>query len=210
MEEILYVKIEQNIPVKSRTLTFQDIATLHCTNKNIVKTLEKEIFYTLPKEGSQKTIFTISKVYERIHKIYPGLRIENIGEQDFIVDLEKADAKEKGKTAEYIKTILTALIIFFGAAFTIMTFNEDVSVTKVFDKIYQMVMGTTKSGGTVLEFCYALGLPVGILVFYNHFQRKKRKNDPTPIQVEMRTYEEQVNKAMITTASREGKTIDAN
>ena len=102
------------------------------------------------------------------------------------------------------------LIAFFGAAFTIMTFNEDVSVSDVFDKVYQMVMGTSKQGGTILEISYAAGLPIGILVFYNHFRRRKIKNDPTPIQVEMRTYEEQVNKALISTASREGNTIDVN
>ena len=52
---------------------------------------------------------------------------------------------------------------------------------------------------------YAIGLPLGILVFYNHINRRKIKDDPTPIQVEMCTYEEQVNKAMIKLASREGK-----
>jgi len=53
-------------------------------------------------------------------------------------------------------------------------------------------------------------LPVGILVFYNHFRRRKIKDDPTPIQVEMHTYEEQVNKTLIAAASREGKTIDSD
>lgn len=210
MEEILYIKVEQNIPVKSRTLTFRDIASLYCTNQKIVQTIEKETFYTLPKNGNQKTMFTIAKVYEGIHKIYPNLRIENLGEQDFIVDLEKPDGKEKKKTLEYIKTALVAFIVFFGAAFTIMTFNEDVGVKEVFDKVYQMIMGSAKQGGSALEVCYAIGLPVGILVFYNHFRRRKIKDDPTPIQVEMRAYEEQVNKAMIETASREGKTIDVH
>ena len=32
----------------------------------------------------------------------------------------------------------------------------------------------------------------------------------TPIQVEMHTYEEQVNKTLIAAASREGKTIDSD
>ena len=36
------------------------------------------------------------------------------------------------------------------------------------------------------------------------------KDDPTPIQVEMHTYEEQVNKTLIAAASREGKTIDSD
>jgi stage V sporulation protein AA len=208
MQEILYIKIDQNIPVKKRALTFQDIATLYSTNTALVQRLNKETFYTLPADSEQKTMFTITKVYERIHSFYPALRIENLGERDFVVDLELPDKKEKKKTLEYAKTAFVALIAFFGAAFTIMTFNEDVSVSKVFDKIYLLVMGTSKSGGTVLEFCYALGLPIGILVFYNHFRRKKIKNDPTPLQIEMHTYEEQTNKALIEAASREGHTID--
>ena len=207
MEEILYIKIEQNIPVQKRTLTYKDIA---CTNKNLVQNLEKEIFYTLPTDCKQKTIFTISKVYEGIHKLYPDLQIENIGEQSFIVDLEQPDNKEKSKTREYIKTCFVAFIVFFGAAFTIMTFNEDVSVSSVFNKVYELIMGSSKQGGSILEVSYAIGLPLGILIFYNHFRRRKIKEDPTPIQVEMSTYEEQVNKAMIKTASREGHTIDSN
>jgi stage V sporulation protein AA len=210
MEEILYVKIEQNIPVKKRALTFQDIGTLYCTNTSVVQRLNKEIFYTLPQDGPQKTMFTITKVYERIHTFYPALRIENLGERDFVVDLELPDKKEKKKTTEYVKTAFVSLIAFFGAAFTIMTFNEDVSVSDVFDKIYLLVMGTSKQGGTVLEFCYAAGLPVGIIVFYNHFRRRKIKDDPTPLQIEMHTYEEQANKALIGAASREGHTIDVN
>ena len=210
MEEILYIKIEQNIPVKKRALTYKDIASLYCTNKKIVQKLEQETFYTLPADCNQKTMFTISKVYEGIHKIYPNLKIENVGEKDFIVDLELPDGKEKSKTREYVKTAFVALIVFFGAAFTIMTFNEDVNVSNVFDKVYKLIMGTSKQGGSILEISYAIGLPLGILVFYNHFRRRKIKDDPTPIQVEMCTYEEQVNKAMIKTASREGHTIDSN
>ncbi len=210
MEEILYIKIEQNIPVAKREITFRDLGTLYCTNKKIVQKLENTIFYTLPAHGPQKTIFTIAKVYEVIHKTYPNLQIENLGERDFIIDFEKPDHKEKGKVMEYTKTIFVSAIVFIGAAFTIMTFNEDVNVSGVFDKVYQLVMGTTKQGGSIIEICYAIGLPVGIIVFYNHFRRKKIKEDPTPIQVEMHTYEEQVNKSLIAAASREGHTIDSH
>ncbi len=210
MEEILYIKIEQNIPVAKREITFRDLGTLYCTNKKIVQKLENTVFYTLPAHGPQKTIFTIAKVYEVIHKTYPNLQIENLGERDFIIDFEKPDHKEKGKVMEYTKTIFVSAIVFIGAAFTIMTFNEDVNVSGVFDKVYQLVMGTTKQGGSIIEICYAIGLPVGIIVFYNHFRRKKIKEDPTPIQVEMHTYEEQVNKSLIAAASREGHTIDSH
>ena len=194
MEDILYVKVEQNIPVTKRDLKLKDVATLYSTNTTMVQKLEKEPFYTLPPDGEKLTMFTITKVYEAIHRVYPDVTIENLGEQDFIVECETG--KKPSKAWEYTKSVLVAFIVFFGAAFTIMTFNEDVNVSGVFEKIYLTFTGEVHTGG--------------IIVFYNHFKRRDIKNDPTPIQVEMRTYEEQMNKAMIKSASREGKTIDVN
>ena len=57
MQEILYIKIPQNIPVKSRTLKFKDIADMYCANKDIVHTLEDEIFYTLPEKVREKVMY---------------------------------------------------------------------------------------------------------------------------------------------------------
>ncbi len=208
MEDILYVKAEQNIPVTKRDLTLKDVATLYSVNKAMVQKLEKEPFYTIPKDGQKLTMFTITKVYETIHKLYPQITIENLGEQDFIVEYE--EGKKPSKAWEYVKAVIVTAVVFFGAAFTIMTFNEDVNVSGVFEKIYQIVTGEMKSGGSVLEISYAIGMPIGIIVFYNHFKRRDIKNDPTPIQIEMRTYEEQMNKAMLKSSSREGKTIDVN
>ena len=91
-----------------------------------------------------------------------------------------------------------------------MTFNEDVSVADVFDKVYRLVLGQEKQGGSIIEIFYAIGLPVGILVFYNHFRRKKIKDDPTPIQVEMRKYEKDVDDTYIANCGRGGKTIDVD
>lgn len=208
MEDILYVKIEQRIQVQNKQITMKDIGTFYCYNKKISQTVEKEIFYTLPENASKENMFTITKVYEVIHRVYPNIVIENLGEQDFIVEYQKE--RNKSKILEYLKAAFASLIIFVGAAFTIMTFDEDVSVAILFDRIYKAVMGTTKTGGSTLEFFYCLGLPLGIFVFYNHFKKKEEAKDPTPIEIEMRNYEEEMNKAMIKTASREGKTIDSN
>ncbi len=142
------------------------------------------------------------------YRVTSDAEIKNIGESDFVVEYKDSPNISKGK--ECVKIIFVCLVSFFGAAFTIMTFNEDVSVVKVFDHLYKLIMGHESEGGSVLELAYATGLPIGIIVFYNHFKRKESRNDPTPIQVEMRMYEEEINKAMIKNESREGTTIDAN
>ena len=63
---------------------------------------------------------------------------------------------------------------------------------------------------TELEVCYAIGMPIGIMIFYNHIGKKKVTHDPTPIQVEMRKYEQDVDDTFIENASREGKSMDVD
>ncbi len=71
-------------------------------------------------------------------------------------------------------------------------------------------MGQPAPGYTILEFTYSIGLALGIIVFFNHIGGRRITKDPTPIEVEMRNYERDVNDALIETADREGKTIDVS
>lgn len=51
---------------------------------------------------------------------------------------------------------------------------------------------------------------MGILVFFNHIGKKKSLQDPTPIQVEMRKYEQDVDMAFIENAGRKGHEHDVS
>ena len=78
-----------------------------------------------------------------------------------------------------------------------MTFNNDVSVTDVFSEIYRIIMGKESTGFTILEVSYSVGLALGIVGFFNHFAKFKINTDPTPLEVEMRLYEDNVSKTLI-------------
>ena len=71
-------------------------------------------------------------------------------------------------------------------------------------------MGYPSDGYGILEVFYSIGLAAGIIIFFNHVGGRRITKDPTPIEVEMRIYENDVNKALIETADREGETIDAS
>ena len=60
-----------------------------------------------------------------------------------------------------------------------------------------------------MEVSYSIGLAVGILVFYNNFGPKKLSKDPTPIEVEMRKYETEINQALIDGHNRQDGKLDA-
>ena len=89
------------------------------------------------------------------------------------------------------------MITFVGAAFSIMTFNNDVGISKLFAQIYELTTGEIKRGLTLLEISYSVGIAIGIIVFFNHFGKRKFSVDPTPIEVEMRTYENEIQTTLI-------------
>lgn len=205
---VLYLKIEQNTEVLNKKIFLRDFAKLYCSDSNIVKDLNQMVFWTAKGDKDTKYMFSVMKVIEEIQKQYPGIQIINMGEKDFIISYKVP--KPKNKIVEYAKALFVMLTAFFGGAVSIMTFNTDVSVSDVFGLTYKLVLGQEQSGAGIVEISYSVGLALGIIVFYNHFFRKMIHDDPTPIQVEMRKYEEELNKALIKDASREGKTIDVN
>ena len=134
------------------------------------------------------------------------MEVVNLGAPDIIVTFEKE--KQASKSVEIMKVVLVSFITFVGSAFSIMSFNNDVDVTKLFAQIYEQFTGEVKTGLTVLEISYSIGIAIGILVFFNHFGKKKFSVDPTPIEVEMRTYENQIQTTLIQNFEREGKELE--
>lgn len=206
MENIpLYIKIEQKNVVTNTKVFIKDIAKLYCKNSSISKKVGDLVLTSISNKENQKIMFSIMFVIDMISKQFPEVEIINMGESDFIV--EYLVPKKHSLFFEYIKAAIVALIAFFGSGFTIMSFNSDVDVAHLFDKINKLLLGT-KNGHNVIEIAYSIGIGLGIILFFNHFSRKKLQKDLTPIQIEMRTYEQDMNTAFIKDAEREGKTKD--
>ncbi len=89
-----------------------------------------------------------------------------------------------------------------------MTFNNDASVGDVFKEVYKIVMGRESDGFTILELSYSIGLMLGIVLFFNHFSVWKLSTDPTPLEVEMRLYEDNISKTLIQNDGRKESGID--
>lgn len=202
---VVYIKASQSCQVVNRKILVDDVMEVYSVHGDVAKEIGDIVLYTMKGDKNQKIIFSVMKIIQAIQKAYPDYLIENVGEPDFVVEYQMPIAPKKG--AEYTKLVLISLIVFIGAAFTIMTFNTDVSVSDVFDNFYQLVTGSKKHTGTIMETAYCLGIFLGVMGFYNHFRGNKIHDDPTPIHMEMRNYEEEKNKAIINDADREGKMI---
>lgn len=145
-------------------------------------------------------VMSVSDLLKKIQKLEPSIDISPIGETDFIITYRISSAT--GKIFRYVKILFVCLVSFFGAAFSIMTFNNDVDMGSLFSQFYTLVTGKSSSGFTILEISYSIGIGLGVLIFFNHFGHLKLSDDPTPMQVQMRTYEDDVNRTLIEQAAR--------
>ena len=208
-KETVYLKADRNTEVTKPDVTLGDVLKIECANPAVaskLKTIKLLKFRHTDKKNQNRTAVSILRVIELIHEKYPNIDVQNVGEQDFIVTYE--EQQTAGGVAHVVKTIFVVLISFTGAAFSIMAFNNDVDVTKMFGQIYELVTGSKSSGFTILEFTYSIGLIIGILTFFNHFGKKRFSVDPTPMEVEMRLYENDLQTTLIENISRKGKEQD--
>lgn len=205
---ILYIKADKNKEVTKNEVLLGDILSMECSDQAVVNRL-KSIRIIKTKEGQkERFVISILKIIALIHEIYPNLTIENLGEADMIVTKEVQ--KKHGKPYYFIKSMFVLLITFIGAAYSIMSFNNDVGASQLFRQIYELVTGTKSDGFTVLEVTYCIGMSIGILIFFNHFGRKRFTVDPTPMEVEMRTYEDDIQITLIDEFSRKGQELDVD
>ncbi|MDY4070007.1 MAG: stage V sporulation protein AA, partial [Lachnospiraceae bacterium] len=142
----------------------------------------------------------------RIEQAEKNVQVESLGEQDMLVQIVEP---EKGRIWKRAQIVFVSMIAFFGTAFTIMAFHNDIGIHKVFERVFTLVIGHDTNNFTVLEGAYSIGLCSGIVLFFNHIGKRRITKDPTPIEVEMFLYEKNVDDTLIDNADKEGRTIDA-
>ncbi len=204
--KILYIKGDRDVEVTKPDVTLGDLLNMECTDKLMLAKARTLKIVRFKKSGRQRCVVSVLKIISCIHEKFPQADVQNLGETDIIVTYE--DQKTPALAWHIIKTAFVAAVTFFGAAFSIMAFNNDVDVTKLFGQIYELVIGRETGGFTVLEISYSVGVTAGILIFFNHFGRKRFTVDPTPMEIQMRLYENDIQTTLIENSERKGEEID--
>ena len=202
----VYLKPEKNSEVHDKDVFLSQAAKVWCRDKALESKCKAIKLMTIHDEKENRYVCSVLDVVEKIQKLDANAEVTNLGEMDFIIDYQPK-VRRIG-AADWVKTAAVCLIVFFGAAFAIMTFNNDGSVAEIFKDVYYLVMNEESDGITVLEIGYSIGLLAGVLIFVNQYGKRKLTTDPTPIEVQMRIYEDEVDTTIIKNASRKESGID--
>lgn len=204
----VYLKADQSVCLTKRKVCMEDIVTLYCSNPEIMANVKKIKLFTFPNEQNGRESISIMRLIQEINKLYPDVSVSNLGEEDILVYYKKPKTNNKWLTA--LKVAFICLVVFFGAGISIMGYNNDVDLNEVFSKIYYLTTGVESKGPNIMHLCYAVGLFVGMVIFFNHVSKKRLSEEPTPVEVQMRVYEGNVNRAILTGTSRREEELDVD
>lgn len=206
MGKSLYLKLNQISEVHEKDVYLKDIASLYSDDSSILNRCKAIKVMKIPSDRNHRYVGSVLDIVELVAQMDSSIQVENMGEKDYIIDYQRP--KPPARIWAWVKTVFVCLICFCGAAFAIMTFNNDASVSDVFGEIYRLVLGTETGELGVLELSYSVGLALGVILFFNHFSVWKINTDPTPLEVEMRLYEDNICKTLIQNDGRKESDID--
>ena len=144
----IYLKLPQVKEVYEPEVYLGMIADVHSSDR-AAEAKAKAVKITSFSGKGKEAVFVgnVMELVEKIEKTGQNIQVDNIGESDFVVTYRAG--KKKSLVWEWMKTAMVSAVAFFGAAFAIMTFNNDANVTDVFAKLYEMIIGTRADGPTI-------------------------------------------------------------
>ena len=196
--QIFYLKVEEKVELENTDIRLSDVASILCEDDRAQREAQELIVYRFTEEG--RKVIDVLDLIALLHDQCPGCRVESLGAEAVLVDYHTV---KRHPIWDKLKIALIALLSFFGAAFTIMAFHNDISIDDIFSKVYRLVTGMESDGLTSLEISYSIGLSAGIILFFNHVGTRRITKDPTPIEVQMRQYESDVVTALVENANRQ-------
>ena len=191
----IYVKPKKKAAIVGKEyVVVKDIADVFAAPELLKRAEDVRLLATGGKDGVH--LVSIIDVVKAISAALPGHSINNVGEMDTMVSV-KAKPPKKRAVVRWLKVALVSLILFTGATTAIMTFHTDSQMGTVFQRYHKIFFGEEVEKPYIINIPYSIGLAVGIVVFFNHFSGKRITKQPTPIEVEMATYEKDVEDAVI-------------
>ena len=205
----IYIKPNEKVTITGRKVVYlKDIGALWIPGQSTAS-LENLVVFQIPENTEKTYLISIIDVVKAITLKFTDASVNNVGETDILI-VYKQKKQQQNKLWLYSKIAFISLILFAGASTSIMSFHSDAQMPKIFEKYYYIFFGEYNDMPLILAIPYTIGLGVGIILFFNHFSKKYITKDPTPIEIEMTTYEKEANTSMIDALDKKAKSGESS
>jgi stage V sporulation protein AA len=206
LEKTVYIRLRHRVLVRPHERVFlKDIAQI-ITDKTLHEQLNQRLIYQISDSDRNIIIIDVMHVIAEIAKFDPTIEVQVLGPSQTIIEV--VYKKRKVSIGLFI---LTWFLLFFGSMLTIMNFHEDVSMQDVHQRIYKMITGKNEEKPLLFQIPYSIGLGLGMIIFFNHVFKKRLNEEPSPLEVEMFNYQQDLDQYVVMHENKESmKKINDN
>jgi stage V sporulation protein AA len=188
---MVYVRLRKKVTARpGQILRLCDVAQV-IADESYTAVREIPVYEPDFKDGNLAVLDLID-VVRRIRSAFPGLDVRSIGPAQVIIELQTSRA-----TPRLWWVTGVWLLLFVGSALAIMNFHADVSMREVHERIYYLMTRQRVHQPLVLQIPYSLGIGIGMLVFFNHLFKRRLNDEPSPLELEMYLYQENLDQYVI-------------
>jgi len=191
-EQSVYIRMRHRVQVHpNQQVKIGDVAQVISTDE--IETQLKDIpVHKIQESDKNIVIIDLMKVIRLIQNKYPSIDVQSIGGAETIVRV----LIEKRKLPE-VYFLLIWLLLFIGAGLAVMNFHEDVSMLEVHHQIFTIITGREIEKPLLLQIPYSIGLGLGMILFFNHVFKKRLNEEPSPLEVEMFNYQQDLDRYLV-------------
>lgn len=192
MTNIVYLRMKKKIKMKRNArILLRDIAWISA-EPYLKSQLGGTPLYQVKEKDKNIVVIDSFSVVDGLSKVFSELEFQQVGPAQTIIVIEK-DSKQ----AVPFLVVTIWLLLFVGAAMTIMNFHYDVAMQEVQQKLHFLLTGESKEYPLWLQIPYSIGLGVGMTLFFNHLFKKRFNDEPSPLEIEMFKYQQDLDSYVI-------------
>ncbi|MGE8077949.1 stage V sporulation protein AA [Peribacillus loiseleuriae] len=196
--ELIYVRMRNRVHVKlNQEVKVKDVVKV-IGPEDIVRKLEDITLLKVKKEDKNIIIIDLVQIIQEIRKMDAELEVQTFGPSQTIVEV----VYEKRKFS-FLFFIGVWMLLFIGTGITIMNYHVDVSMQEVHQKLFKLITGREDKSPLLIQIPYSIGLGLGMVLFFNHFFKKRFNEEPSPLEVEMFNYQQDLDQYVIMNENKE-------
>lgn len=199
MATTVFIKPRHRVQVKpGAVVTLGEVAQMTGGDGGLIRRLKAIPLYRIQPSDKNIVIIDMMHIVRAVLDADPSLDVQMVGPSQTIVEV--VYEKRRFSMASFL---LVWLLLFVGSAMAIMNFHEDVSMQQAHRHLYQMMTGQSVDKPLLLQIPYSLGLGIGMILFFNHWFRKRINEEPSPLEVEMFNYQQAIDQYVILHENKE-------
>ncbi|MGV8145713.1 MAG: stage V sporulation protein AA [Alkaliphilus sp.] len=193
-ESQIFIQSKGKICVeKTCVLSIKELIEI-VADRSIKESIGNIKFLISPEHKKNCHVVSIFAIVKLIKNEHPKYFVSVVGDTDVFISFE--DETKKNDMFKFLRAVLVSSLLLIGAITAIINFHADVDMKDAQQTMYRLITGEETESLLLLQIPYGLGVGLGMSVFFNHIFNRKINSEPSPMEVEMYLYQQNIDECM--------------